>query len=126
MGDDASQASQRSGLSGSLLERIRAQREREASVSIEAPPTVPMYSPDTTSSDIGGNSWSMNVSFPRFGGNSEATMSLLEGEEGHQGYSMMHYFQTFVFDVYNGFRSLHPAAQFVIVVILVVLLIILL
>lgn len=117
MADDASLSSQRSGLSGSLLERIRAQRERESSV---ASPSVqiPSYSPDMGSND--SNAWSMNVSWPRFGSsNPEAAVSLLEVEgAGEQSYSMTRYFQTFVQDVYNGFRSIHPVLQVGLVLVL--------
>lgn len=119
--DDASQAS-RSSLSGSLLDRIRAQREREMPVSGGAQPeplTVPNYAPVETTADT-SNGWSMNMNLPRFGGgNTEATTSLLGEEEGGEGYSMTGYFQTFVQDVYNAFRSVHPVAQGVIVVVLV-------
>mmetsp|Transcript_30368 Transcript_30368/g.50133 ORF Transcript_30368/g.50133 Transcript_30368/m.50133 type:complete len:142 (-) Transcript_30368:169-594(-) len=125
--DDTSQAS-RSSLSGSLLDRIRAQRERETvggGTSVEPEPlTAPSsYAPvDTTTNP--SNGWSMdNFNLPRFGGagNTEATTSLLGEEEGGEGYSMGGYFQTFIQDVYNAFRSLHQVAQGAIVVVLIVI-----
>jgi hypothetical protein len=122
--DDASQAS-RSSLSGSLLDRIRAQREKETGSVQPEPLTLPSYAPvETTTAEPSTSAsglWSMgDFSLPRFGagGNTEATTSLLGEEEGGEGYSMMGYAQTFVQDVYNAFRSLHPVAQGTIVVVL--------
>ena len=112
--DDTSQAS-RSSLSGSLLDRIRAQREKEsAPVAGPEPLVVPNYNNPVETSDPSNEAWSMNFSLPRYNGengNNEATMSLLGDEEGSEPYSMTRYFQTFVQDIYNAFRSLHPIAQ---------------
>jgi hypothetical protein len=52
-----------------------------------------------------------DFSLPRLGGNTEATTSLLGEEEGGEGYSMQGYAHTFVQDVYNAFRSIHPVAH---------------
>jgi hypothetical protein len=121
--DDASQAS-RSSLSGSLLDRIRAQREKETGSVQPEPLTLPSYAPvETTTTTEPATSasglWSMgDFNLPRFGGNTEATTSLLGEEEGGEGYSMQGYAHTFVQDVYNAFRSIHPVAQGTIVVVL--------
>mmetsp|Transcript_18639 Transcript_18639/g.43214 ORF Transcript_18639/g.43214 Transcript_18639/m.43214 type:complete len:153 (+) Transcript_18639:295-753(+) len=146
MADEESQTSQRSGLSGSLLERIRAQREREQAAVAPAPeaaattaamtttteaPVVPTYSPTPPSSSSSpaerNPSWSLNVSWPRMGGgNEDSTTALLtddENDHGEEGYSMTRYFQTFMKDIYNGFRSLHPAIQVIAAVILLVIII---
>mmetsp|Transcript_39 Transcript_39/g.57 ORF Transcript_39/g.57 Transcript_39/m.57 type:complete len:146 (+) Transcript_39:244-681(+) len=119
--DDASQAS-KSSLSGSLLDRIRAQREQEANAGNNhaqpEPLSVPNYSP--TETDLGpaenSSGWMMGFKFPRLGGTgqNDATTSLLAesgNNEDAEEYSMMNYFQTFVQDVYGGFRSLHPVVQ---------------
>lgn len=119
LADDASQAS-RSSLSGSLLDRIRAQREKEsAPVARPEPLVVPNYNNPIETSDPVNPAWSMDFSLPRYdggNGNNEATMSLLGEEEGGEPYSMARYFQTFVQDTYNAFRSLHPVAQGVVAV----------
>lgn len=119
LADDASQAS-RSSLSGSLLDRIRAQREKEAApVAQPERLVVPNYNNPVETSDPSNAAWSMDFSIPRYGGgnsNNEATMSLLGDEEGSEPYSMTKYFQTFVQDTYNAFRSLHPVAQGVVAV----------
>lgn len=135
LSDDASQAS-RSSLSGSLLDRIRAQREKESAPTMSQPEPlrVPNYNnPVLSSGDefnnnntaSAGAAWSMDFTLPRFGGggNTDATMSLLGDEDGVDGepYSMTRYFQTFVQDVYNGFRSLPPIAQGVVIVTCLVL-----
>lgn len=121
--DDASQAS-RSSLSGSLLDRIRAQRERVTTTNPE-PLNVPNYAPvETNAAESSGSGWAPNFSLPRLGssaGNADATVSLLGEDQDGEGYSMTGYFQTFVQDVYNAFRSVHPAAQGFIVVFLVIL-----
>jgi hypothetical protein len=113
--DDSSQAS-KSSLSGSLLDRIRAQRDRESGSAPEQPEplTVPNYAPveNNDNTNDNSNAWNMDFNLPRYGGgNEEAAMSLLGEEEGGEGYSMTRYFHTFVQDVYNAFRSLHPVAQ---------------
>jgi hypothetical protein len=118
LADDASQAS-RSSLSGSLLDRIRAQREKESAPAPAQPEplSVPNYNNPVQTNDESNAAWSMDFNLPRYGGgNNEATMSLLGEEDGGEPYSMTRYFQTFVQDVYNAFRSLHPVAQGVVVV----------
>mmetsp|Transcript_33388 Transcript_33388/g.37989 ORF Transcript_33388/g.37989 Transcript_33388/m.37989 type:complete len:144 (-) Transcript_33388:133-564(-) len=125
--DNNSQAS-RSSLSGSLLDRIRAQREREVDKNNFARPeplSVPNYSQieSNTAPTESLNGWSMGINFNRFGNiaESEATTSLLSvNDVERNSYSMTRYFQTFVHDVYSGFRSFHPFAQGVIVLLLVV------
>jgi hypothetical protein len=71
----------------------------------------------------------MNFNIPSLGlvgagGQSdEAATALLQDEnqqEEGEGYSMSRYFQTFVLDIYGGFRSLHPVAQVVLVVFLTI------
>jgi len=130
--DDSSQASRGSALSGSLLARIQA--SRETSAQSEEPLLVPNYSQVATQETIPAGSSSWNISWPRFtnGGsdsNREATVSLLQVDDDHlegggsddpQHYSMMNYFQTFVQDVYNLFRSMHPVAQVVSVIVLLI------
>ena len=57
----------------------------------------------------------------------EATESLLQNEvdldvaENTQQYSMMTYFQTFVQDIYNLFRSMHPVMQGISIIVLLII-----
>ena len=92
---------------------------------------TPSYSPTMQSTDA---MWSMNSSLSRGGGRggvgSEGVESLLGSDGGGGGggssttphdegaYSMQRYFQTFVQDIYQGFRSLHPAFQVGLVLVL--------
>lgn len=129
LSDDASQASQRSGMTGSLLERIRAQREaqqRAAAARESSAVEVPSYSP--LGSDVvqqpTSHRWSLNVAWPTLGhfahDNEEASEALLSEQHRHEGesYSMGQYLTTFVQDFYNGFRSMHPVLQIVVVIVL--------
>lgn len=129
LGDDSSQASQRSARSGSLLERIRAQREATqqqhslSTPSASEPVVEPLlYNPEPSSNN---ERWSLNVSWPHVltpgthshdDTASEALLSL--STENNEGYSMVNYLKTFVQDFYNLFRSMHPVVQGVVVVLL--------
>lgn len=134
LGDDSSQTSQRSSLSGSsLLERIRAQREaqqqqRSSAPSAAAPTTpaaldLPSYSPEPQPAS-NNERWSLNVSWPHVlspGTHSHedtASQALLSPSTDSDGYSMFGYLKTFVQDFYNLFRSMHPAVQGALVVVL--------
>ena len=117
--DDSSQTSRGSALNGSLLARIQA--SREAAARSEEQVVVPNYSHVSTQEIPSTRSSSWNISWPRFsnaGSNThEATESLLQNDadpdvtDDTQQYSMMRYFQTFVQDIYNLFRSMHPFVQ---------------
>ena len=127
--DDSSQTSRGSALNGSLLARIQASRETAAQS--EEHHNVPNYSHVSTQEipSTGPSSW--NISWPRFmnaGSHShEATESLLQNEvdldvaENTQQYSMMTYFQTFVQDIYNLFRSMHPVMQGISIIVLLII-----
>ena len=125
LSDNASQASQRSAMTGSLLERIRAQREaQQRAAERESSVEVPSYSPHgNDAQQPTNNRWSFNVAWPTLGhfaqGNEEASEALLS-EHRHEGesYSMGQYLTTFVQDFYNGFRSMHPVVQVVVVLVL--------
>lgn len=122
LGDDSSQASQRSGLSGSLLDRIREVKQQQSSSAPSLPdPTMEttMYNQEPSSNN---ERWSLNVSWPHIltpgthshdDTASEALLSL--STENNDGYSMGNYLKTFVQDFYNLFRSMHPAVQTVVV-----------
>jgi hypothetical protein len=129
LGDDSSQASQRSALSGSLLERIRAQREAKHQQGFSAPyaPEPPAIETQILGQEPSSNNerWSLNVSWPHFltpgthshdDTASEALLSL--STENNDGYSMGNYLRTFVQDFYNLFRSMHPVLQGVAVIVL--------
>jgi len=124
--------------STSLLDRIRAQREREAmdvSTFSEIPsilPTgVPNYEPVPAGDDFGGMSPStgmggggrsmmMGASSLNFSGlirgfgnrtnNHEASRGLLDTSSLEE-YSMQNYFRTFVMDTYTYYRSLPIPVQ---------------
>ncbi len=114
----ASQASlQRSS---SLLERIRAQREREAMAATSSTNTNAMdYNPistnDTQHSRFGASSLNFSGLIRGFGdSNTEATQGLLETHS--EQYSMSAYFRMLVMDLYTFFRSLPiPVQAFTIV-----------
>lgn len=128
LGDDSSQTSQRSALSGSLLERIRAQREAQqqqrssSSAAAPAPVELPSYTPVEPTSN--NERWSLNVSWPHVltpGTHSHedtASEALLSPATENDGYSMGGYLKTFVQDFYNLFRSMHPVVQGIVVVVL--------
>lgn len=127
LGDDSSQASsQRSALSGSLLERIRAQRGEAPPPRSAAPAAAepPIYNPEPASNN---ERWSLNVSWPHVltpGTHSHedtASEALLSPSTENDGYSMGGYLKTFVQDFYNLFRSMHPAVQVVVVIVLLYL-----
>jgi hypothetical protein len=124
LSDDASQGSQRSALNGSLLERIRAQREAQQRAAAPASSLeVPSYSPlGNDAHQPTNNRWSLNVAWPTLGlthGNDDASESLLSRDHGDdQTYSMGQYLKTFVQDFYNGFRSMHPVVQVVVVLVM--------
>jgi len=127
LGDDSSQASQRSALSGSLLERIRAQRgesqSQKSSAAAPAPAALeqPLYTPEPASNN---ERWSLNVSWPHaltpgaFSHEDTASQALLSTTGENDGYSMGGYLKTFVQDFYNLFRSMHPVLQGVVVLVL--------
>ena len=109
-------------MSGSLLERIRAQREAASSGTARAPPVAaPTYYPEPQEPST--NRWSLNVAWPKFGsggGNDDASEALLSTSDvPEEQYSMGRYLQTFVQDFYNCFRSMHPVAQGVLVLVLI-------
>jgi hypothetical protein len=123
LGDDSSQASsQRSALSGSLLERIRAQRGETAPRSAPEPPVY--TNPEEPAISSNNERWSLNVSWPHVltpGSHSHedtASEALLSPSTPDDGYSMCGYLKTFVQDFYNLFRSMHPAVQVVVVIVL--------
>lgn len=125
LSDDSSQASQRSALTGSLLERIRAQREaQQRAAAPESSVEVPSYSPlGNDGQQSTSNRWSLNVAWPTLGhfahDNEEASEALLaEHRREGESYSMGQYLKTFVQDFYNGFRSMHPVVQVVVVLVL--------
>lgn len=122
MGDDSSQASSKSALSGSLLERIRAQRQAQQQSSTPAPSPLepPLYTPEPASDN---ERWSLNVSWPHLltpgtHSHEDTASQALLSTTGEQEYSMGGYLRTFLQDFYNLFRSMHPAAQVGIVVVL--------
>ena len=141
-GDD-NEESQGLHRSSSLLERIRAQREREAASSSEennvyvqpsntGPVNIPNYAPianDAVGSGgdpAGASSWSSGLSnfSMNFGGGAGgapggSTQGLLSPDgSSPDNYSMTEYFHTFVMDIYGLFRSLPIPAQAVLVVFL--------
>jgi hypothetical protein len=143
-GDDAysSQASQSLQRSSSLLERIRAQRERETRAAAESSITDvemndsnlpgPNYTPIAMDAmGGGGNGSAASTSFDfsnfqfNFGGDQqgEASQGLLSSEENYgvspNEYSMTAYFRMFVMDVYNFFRSLPIPVQAFLIVFLI-------
>jgi hypothetical protein len=143
-GDDAysSQASQSLQRSSSLLERIRAQRERETRAAAESSITDvemndsnlpgPNYTPIAVDAmGGGGNGSAASSSFDfsnfqfNFGGDQqgEASQGLLSSEENYgvspNEYSMTAYFRMFVMDVYNFFRSLPIPVQAFLIVFLI-------
>lgn len=126
----ASQASlQRSA---SLLDRIRAQREREsmeaisfAEISQSLPSEIPNYepiardpmegyrmAPATGRSMLGASSLNFSGLIRGFGNrdNAEATRGLLDASSPEE-YSMQNYFWMFVMDVYTFYRSLPIPVQ---------------
>jgi hypothetical protein len=141
-----SQASESLQRSSSLLERIRAQREREARAAAESsnatsndvemdsgPVHIPNYAPiasdavggggggDNSSGSFGFSGFSMNFGGPSSGGQNESSQGLLSEQNGisENGYSMTEYFRMFVGDVYGFFRSLPiPVQAFLIVFLL--------
>jgi hypothetical protein len=125
--DDASQTS-RSSLSGSLLDRIRAQRDKETSARNDDV-SLPFPSDDdnrerviVNESDPVSMSWLKDFNFLR---NSEeyndAAESLLGDDLRNEQYSMWRYFKRFIHDCYSGFRSLNPFFQCAIVCLLLLL-----
>eukprot|EP00543_Licmophora_paradoxa_P005290 CAMPEP_0202452802 /NCGR_PEP_ID=MMETSP1360-20130828/10916_1 /ASSEMBLY_ACC=CAM_ASM_000848 /TAXON_ID=515479 /ORGANISM="Licmophora paradoxa, Strain CCMP2313" /LENGTH=150 /DNA_ID=CAMNT_0049071719 /DNA_START=16 /DNA_END=465 /DNA_ORIENTATION=+ len=134
-GDDVS-VSSRSSLSGSLLDRIRAARgnsgnnENNNNSNNNSNSNAGMSSSTNhTMSASNAPSWT-NFGFSRGVDNPEAQEGLLDGSHddygysidigqsndnninnnnrnSNQQYSMMNYFQTFVIDIYKGFRSIH-------------------
>jgi hypothetical protein len=139
-GDD-SEESQGLHRSSSLLERIRAQREREAASSEEqnnhvetnsGPVNIPNYTPIANDAVGGGgetavaSSWSSGFSMNFGGGGGGAagapggsTQGLLSPDgSSPDNYSMTEYFYTFVMDIYSLFRSLPIPVQAVLVVFL--------
>jgi hypothetical protein len=145
-GDDNEDESQGLHRSSSLLERIRAQREREAASSEEQNNVyvktnntgpvniVPNYAPISNDAVGGGgeaaaaSSWSSgfsSFSMNFVGGGAAAgapggsTQGLLSPDgSSPDNYSMTEYFYTFVMDIYGFFRSLPIPAQAVLVVFL--------
>jgi hypothetical protein len=145
-GDDSSQSSQRSGTS--LLERIRAQRNREAATENSAPTQiqVPNYAPVPTSQHGFGNGGEHELGSSNFfssawsniSSSMENGMASLQQESGGDGmddallapsshhghghgeenYTMSGYFMTFVRDVYNLFLSLPVWGRVIVVVLL--------
>ena len=137
----ASQSLQRSA---SLLERIRAQREREAQAAAESPavtstsagveannnasvPVVPNYTP-ISSDAVGGGGGESSFSFSGFSMNfggpvdtNEASEGLLSDYRGISGndYSILAYFRMFVGDVYYCFRSLPLPARAILIMFLI-------
>jgi hypothetical protein len=143
-GEDAysSQASQSLQRSSSLLERIRAQRERETRAAAESSITDvemndnnipgPNYTPiPMDAMGGGGNGSAPSNSFDfssfqfNFGGDQqgETSQGLLSSEENYgvspNEYSMTAYFRMFVMDVYNFFRSLPIPVQAFLIVFLI-------
>jgi hypothetical protein len=126
LSDDASQGSQRSALTGSLLERIRAQREAQQRTAAAPASTVEVPSFSRFGNDEQlptNNRWSLNVAWPTMGlaahDNEDASEALLSRDSGDdQSYSMGQYLKTFLQDFYNGFRSMHPVVQVVVVLLL--------
>jgi hypothetical protein len=119
----------------SLLERIRAQREREAMPSSEptaststAPDVnVPNYTPASSyavgtsppaRSIMGASSLNFSGLIRGFGRSTsgppddlEAARRLLDNEQDTPSYSMSAYFRMFVVDMYNYYRTLPIPAQ---------------
>jgi hypothetical protein len=143
-GDDAysSQASQSLQRSSSLLERIRAQRERETRAAAESSITdvemndnhIPGQNFTPSATDAmggGGNGSAASSSFDfsnfqfNFAGDQqgEASQGLLSSEENYgvspNEYTMTAYFRMFVMDVYNFFRSLPIPVQAFLIVFLI-------
>jgi hypothetical protein len=147
-GDDgySSQASQSLQRSSSLLERIRAQRERETIAAAESSITDvemndnnlpgPNYTPIAMDAmGGGGNGSAASSSFDfsnfqfNFGGGGgggqpgEASHGLLSSEDNYRispnEYSMTAYFRMFVMDVYNFFRSSPIPVQAFLIVFLI-------
>jgi hypothetical protein len=144
-GDD-NEESQGLHRSTSLLERIRAQREREAASpeeqnnvyaepSTTGPVNIPNYAPIANDAVGSGgepaaaSSWSSGFSnfSMNFGGSGGAAAGAPGGSNqgllspdgsSPDNYSMTGYFYTFVMDIYGLFRSLPIPAQAVLVVFL--------
>lgn len=136
----------RSKLSGSLLDRIRAQRGEgeqaaapqgqmivgpdpmtpsQISIPNYGPPVIPATMQSTTDVSELGSSSMMSGGFG-LGGDGMMNESLLgppQPMNHNSHYSMTGYFQTFVMDVYGLFRSLPILAQVVLLVFLIVLVI---
>jgi hypothetical protein len=139
--DSASQSSQRSG--ASLLERIQAQRNREAAQAGtgNAVPTqqiqVPQYDrvaqQENGDGDLGNSSFFSNAwnNISESMENGMASLQVAEegdgmddallapsSNHGDREYSMTGYFTTFIMDVYNMFLSLPVWGRGIIVIVL--------
>lgn len=103
-----------------LLERIRAQREREAAMETSTNEGYfpPLADGGEGSSMIGLHSMNSEENF-----SNDATRGLLTGTTNamHDEYSMKSYFLTFVMDMYTLFRSLPILVQIILLVVMVYL-----
>jgi hypothetical protein len=121
--DDASQTS-RSSLSGSLLDRIRAQREKETSER-NSERSIPFSSIDGKNEAVFVNEsepWLTDFNLSRNTEQyNEAAESLLGDDARNDQYSMWRYFKRFVYDCYNSFRSLNLYLQCAVVCLLLLL-----
>jgi hypothetical protein len=126
-GDESSQQSGSLPRATSLLERIQAQREREAAIersnsaNNSAELNAGGYVPPLTDGGAGSPSLGrVSMNFEDDLNPVEFSQGLLSGQNRHiqNEYSMKEYFLTFVMDMYAIFRSIPVPAQAILVLFL--------